>query len=189
MCSARDPVDADQLIARGRRDREKRHTPVEQPQRQLLEQRRQYATETPAELPDVQVPVGMMDESDAGFAQPQRGEEHDPVDDLEHDVGIASEPAQHGPRGAGEDGAAPAHPMHDEVRRDLLNRERPGIGTDDERDVVTRLSPADEVGIDVRAGATTLRVGPIAIGEHEDAQRGAANPRRRTAGARRARPE
>ena len=68
----------------------------------------------------------MMDERDARLSQPQGGEEHDPIDDLEHDVGVAAQPSHHRPCGAREDGASPAHAVHDEVRRHLLDGERPG---------------------------------------------------------------
>ena len=68
---------------------------------------------TTAELRDVVVLVDVVDERDARRAQPapERREERDAVDDLEHDVGVAAEPAQRRPRRAREDGEPRAHPV------------------------------------------------------------------------------
>ena len=118
MFSAGIPSMLDQLVARRAGDRQKRHPAVEQPQRQLLEGGGQQPAQPAAELADVEVAVGMVDERHPRLAQPQRRQEHDPVDHLEDDVGVAARArACTAQRGAREHRAAPAHPVDDEVRR------------------------------------------------------------------------
>jgi len=88
-----DPIDLDQFPARRIRDREERSASVQEPQRQLLEAGCEHAAQAGSKLADEQRSVGMVDERNARLAEPQRGQEHDPVDHLEDHVGVAAKPA------------------------------------------------------------------------------------------------
>ena len=105
-----------EVLARGLRDRDHRDAGIEDLQRHLLEQEGRHPPAQP-EFGDVVVLVDVEDEQHARLAHPapERGEEGNPVADLEHDVGVASEAAQGGPRRAREDREARAHPVHGEA--------------------------------------------------------------------------
>ena len=99
----------EQVVAAGLRDRQERRVAVEQPQRERLGQQRGERARA-AHLGDVVVAVDVVHERDARAPQPQRGQERDPVDDLEHDVGVAREPAPQAtraPRAGRRSGACP----------------------------------------------------------------------------------
>ena len=115
--------------------------------------------------------MGVVDQRHPRLAQPQRGEERDPVDDLEDDVGVGPEPAHDRPGGAREHRAAASHPVHDEVRRHHLDRRAARVLARDERHLMAPQGPADDVLVDVGAGAAALGVGPVAVGQDQDLQR------------------
>ena len=107
------------------RDRLEARARVEPAQRRGLEQERRELP-LPAHLRLVVVAVHVVDEHHARHAQPQRREEGDPVDHLEHHVGVGHEPAPLLPDHAREDGRAPAHPVHRQVADPLHGLARPG---------------------------------------------------------------
>ena len=142
------------------------------PERQLLEAGGQHAAQPAAELADVQGAVGVVDQGHARLAQPQRRQEGDPVDDLEDDVGIAAQARASPPRAA-RGNTVPRPPMRCTTRFGVTcsTARQPGIGPGDQRHPMAPFGPPGHVGVHVGAGAAALRMGPVAVGEHEDVQR------------------
>ena len=162
-------AEGDEVLARGLRDREHRDAGIEDLQRHLLEQEGGDAPAEP-ELGDVVLLMDVEDQQDARLAHPapQRREEGDPVEDLEHDVGVAPEAAQGGPRRAREDRQPRAHPVHGEALVEVRDPLGAGVVAGDHGDPVTPRHPAADLAVEVRAGAAALWMGPVAIGEDED---------------------
>src|SRR5690349_10066351 len=100
----------------------------------------------------------MVNERHPRLSQPQRRQEYDPVDHLEHHVGVTSEAPDDRPRRARKYRAAAAHAVHDEVGLDLLDRQAAWIGTRDDRDLVAPSRPPGHVGVDVLSSSSTLRM-------------------------------
>jgi hypothetical protein len=92
----------------------------------------------------------------------------DPVDDLEHDVGVASEAPDCRPRRAREDGQPRTHP----VDLEALVRARDPLGArvraGDHRDAVAAGDPARDLPEQDGPRASGLRVRPVAIREDQD---------------------
>jgi hypothetical protein len=135
----------------------------------VLEQQRRDAPHEP-ELGDVVLLMHVEDEQHARLAQPapERREERDAVDDLEHDVGVAADAAQRRPRRLREDGHPRAHPVDLEplVRpRDALGA---GVGAGDHRDAMPGVDPARDLAVEDRAGAARLGMRPVAIHQDQD---------------------
>ena len=114
--------------------------------------------------------MGVADERHPRLAQPQRREEGDAVDDLEHDVGVAADAPQDRPDGPGEDRGATTHAVDDQMLVDVLDARRARVVAGDDRHVVAVACPAGDLGQEVRPRASALRVRPAAIGEHQDSQ-------------------
>ena len=128
------------------RDRQERRAPVEQAQRQPLEQPEERQPEA-AELPDVELAVDVVDHRHARLAQPQRREERDAVDHLEHDVGVAADAAQHGQDRPREDRARGAHPVHDQPRPVALDALGAGVVAGHDGDLVAPVHPAADLRV------------------------------------------
>ena len=164
-------ADADQVAAGRVGDRQERRAAVQQPERDRLQQPGRQRPEA-AELLDVHPLVHVVDERDPRLAQPQRGEEGDAVDHLEHDVRVPADPAaQDRPGGAQEDGAPRAHAVHGEQRTELLAAMCARIFPRDDRHPVPPGHPAGDLAVEVRAGPAPLWMGPVAVGEHQDVPR------------------
>ena len=162
----------EQVAAAGVGDREEGGVAVQQPERERLGEQRGDRARA-AQLGHVVVAVDVVHERDARAAQPQRREERDPVDHLEHDVGVAADPvAQARPRRAREDREPRAHTVHGQLRRELLARRRVRVGARDDRDAVAPRHPARHLAVQVRARPAALRMGPVAVREHEDVHAG-----------------
>src|SRR4051812_20163057 len=116
--------------------------------------------------------MDVMDEHHARLAQepPERREEGDPVDDLEHDVGVAADPAEHRPRSAREDGHSRAHAVYDQPVGELLDLRGPRIAARDDGDAVAPGDPPGHLAEEIRARPAALGVGPVAVGQDEDVQ-------------------
>ena len=163
-------LELQQVAAAGVRDREERRVAVERPQRQRLgEQGRDRAGA--AQLGDVVVAVDVVDERHARAAQPQRGEEADPVDDLERDVGVAADAPHPRQRRAREHREPRAHAVDRQVRGELLARGGAGVGAGDHRHAVAPRDPARDLPVEVGPRPAALRVRPVAIREQEDVPR------------------
>ena len=165
----RRPMRLRDLTRGGARNRQEPRTPVQEAQRQRLEQQR---GEPPlaAHLGHVVVGVHVVHERHARLAQPQRREECDAVHHLQHHVGVAPEPAPDLPDRPREDGGAPAHAVDLQVA-DALVRLGTVVTAGHDRYPVSPGEPPGHLSIEVRTGSTGLGMSPIAVGEDQYVQR------------------
>ncbi len=140
---------------------------VQELQRQRLGQQRGDRA-LAAELGHVVVAVDVVHERHPRRAAPQRRQERDPVDDLEHDVRVGGQAAAHRPRRAGEDRHARAHVVQLEPGRGARDRLGALVRARDDRDAIAPLEPERDLPEQVRAGPAALRVRPIAVGQQQD---------------------
>ena len=148
-------------------DRQERRAAVQQLQRQRLGQQRGDRA-LAAELGHVVVAVDVVHERHPRRAAPQRRQERDPVDDLEHDVRVGRQAAAHRPRRAGEDRHARAHVMQLQPGRGARDRLGALVRARDDRDAIAPLEPERDLPEQVRAGPAALRVRPVAVGQQQD---------------------
>ena len=163
----RDPVLGDVGGAR-LRDGDDPRAAIEPAQRKRLQEEGGRAADGP-QLAPVVLAVDVMDERDPGDAQPQRRQEGDAVDDLEHHVGVGHEVAGLAPDDVREDRDSHAHPVDGEPAL-LLVGDRARIARGEDRDGMAPVEPPDHLGIEVGAGASSLRVRPVPVGQDQDVQ-------------------
>ena len=159
-----------EVVARRLRDGQTRGVAVQVAQRHRLERPEEQMAE-PAEFVHVQVVVHVVDQGHPRLAQPERGEEGDAVDHLEHHVGVAPDPSPDGPEGPGEHRRAPAAAVYHQVGSQLLDGFCAGIGAGNDRDLVAPGDPAGDLPVQVGAVAAALRMGPVTVHQHEDVER------------------
>jgi hypothetical protein len=88
--------------------------------------------------------MDVVDERHARRLQPERREEGDAVDHLEHNVGVRDEPAPLIPDRPREHGRAPAHPVDREIAH-LLARLAALVAAGDHRDAMAPGEPAGDL--------------------------------------------
>ena len=131
-----------------------------------------------AELLDVHVAVHVVDLRHARDPQPpQRREERDPVDHLEHDVDVLDGAALDQPGRAREHRQPAADVVQLEVGRRALDAGGARIVAGDHRHAMAPRDPAADDAVEVGAGAAALRVRPVAVGEDQDVPRAAPSGR------------
>ena len=160
-----------QVVAGRARDRQNGRVAVEVAKRKGFEHPRQDRPEPP-ELAPVEIVVHVVHQHHTRLPQPERREERDAVDDLEHHVGVASDAAQHRPDGAGKDRDPAAHAMDHEVGPELLHRLRPRIVPP--TTMVTLWPHATQRAIcatDLVPLPPLLGMSPVPVRQHEDVQR------------------
>src|SRR5436309_16078606 len=102
----------------------------------------------------------MVNEGYPGRTHPERGEEGDPVDNLERHVRVRHEPAQLAPYRAREDGGAPSHAVDLEAIGNALVARRTLVSAGHDGHPVPPRDPARDLPEEVRAGASRLGMGP-----------------------------
>ena len=140
-------------------------------QRQALEHPEEQQRRCAGYSPQEELAVHVVHHRHARLAQPQRGQEGDPVDHLEHHVGVAADPAQHRHRSrAGRPSRGCPCGGRRAAGRSARPASRPGSRPPRRSRDVPHGHPAADLRVQVRAVAAGVVVRPVPVGQDQDVQ-------------------
>jgi hypothetical protein len=109
----------------------------------------------------------VVHEANVRSAQPQRRQERDPVDHLEHDIGVGNQAAGHGHDRGGKY-RRPASETVDLHSVQLLLGAAAGISGGDHRHAVVGGEELFDLAVEIVTRPAGFWVGPVPVGQNED---------------------